>query len=427
MELRILGGLEVRHDAAVVAIRRGLPRRVLAWLGLRAREVVPADVLIDRLWGDDLPSNPTNALQTQISYLRKVLGHAVPGGDAVLATSGSGYRLDLDDDAIDATRFERAVEDACRGGRAPADALQLLDDALALWRGDPLAEIADHPAAAGEVTRLQELRIEALEARADRLLELGRHAEVVGDLGQVVADHPLHERFHGQLMLALYRSGRQAEALRAFEHARRLLADELGLDVSPDLRGLEAQILAHADDLVWLPSTTAVAATAVPSSRPAPARIPAPVTALIGRDADAAQVGELLGRSRLVTLTGPGGAGKTRLAVEVAQRIATDGSPVWFVDLGGVDDGGDVGVAVAAQLQVTTTPGDDVDEAVAAALAADGGLLVLDTCEHVIQGAARLAALSLRTAARLRILATSRRPLSVAGELAWPVPPLALP
>jgi hypothetical protein len=246
------------------------------------------------------------------------------------------------------------------------------------------------------------------------------------------------ERFHEQLLVALYRSGRQADALRAYERARTQLIEELGVEPGPALRELEGRILAHDPALSWIPDMTGatpsevagdasdVAATSAPPrpmTRPS-AAIPIPVTPLVGRDIELARIDHLLGRSRIVTLTGPAGAGKSRLALEVAGFRSEDGD-VWFVDLATVDDKELVAATVAGALAVPIVPGEDPVAAVAASLMGGSGLLVLDTCEHVVGAVAALVGRVLRVARDIRVLATSRRPL-ITGEIAWPVPPLAL-
>lgn len=441
VEFGVLGPLQVRTgegaDTRTIDIRRGIPRTLLTVLLLHAGETVSASALADVLWGDDQPRNPANALQIQISYLRKQLG-----ADATvqpIVTQPGGYALAIERDQIDAHRFERSVRAASRS--SPTDreemlvALGELDDALALWRGDALADVTGEPFAIGEAARLEELRLTAFELRHELMLGVGRHHELAGELSALISEHPLREQLHEQLLVALYRSGRQADALRAYDHARVHLLEELGIDPGPRLQELERRILNQDPTLLWTPSTAPapiMAASAVDESVPSrpPARptatIPIAVTALVGRDIEVARIRKLLERSRIVTLTGPAGAGKSRLALEVAaaRKVSTD---VWFVDLAGVADPDVVAASVASALAVPIVPGDDAASSVAASLASCTGLLVLDTCEHVVRAAAQLAGRILRQAAEVRVLATSRRPLGITGEIAWPVPPLALP
>lgn len=439
VRLDVLGPLEVSVDGEDVGIRRGIPRAIVVALVLRAREVVSAQALADLVWVDDQPRNPVNALQLQISYLRKRLGSATVGQP--LVTRPGGYALMVDDDNIDARRFERLVRDAASlASTDPVASLAKYESARGLWRGAAYADVLGEPFVVGEATRLEEMRLAALEERNDLLLTLGRHAELVAELSPLVNEHPLRERLQAQLLLALYRAGRQADALRAFGQARTVLVDELGIEPSPDLRRLEQQILNQDPDLDWEPPVVehpfdVSPAPGSPHSSPVVSArsgggLPMPVTALVGRQVETAKVRQLLGRSRVVTLTGPGGGGKSRLALEVAHEVGAETagpvSDVWFVDLGPIDDPEQVAATVAAAMGIPTLPGEDAAAAVAASLATRRVLLVLDTCEHVIGGAASLVGHVLRVARDVVVLATSRRPLGVNGEIAWPVPPLAL-
>jgi predicted ATPase/DNA-binding SARP family transcriptional activator len=439
VEFAILGPLEVRAPAGAVPIRRGLPRTLLIALVLRPGQTVSSDFLAELLWGDDdLPRNPANALQIQVSYLRKTLGNAEPDGAALLETRAGGYALAVDRDRVDAHRFESITKqlaplDTLRSSETLSAALDEVNAALALWRGDALEDMADAEFARGEITRLDELRWGATERRIDLLLQLGRHSEAVGDLSELVQRLPLRERIHEQLVLALYRSGRQAEALRAYEDVRRTLSEELGLDPGPELRGLERAVLHHDPALDWTPPPSeqtagqSATAPAVESSVHAVAptgRVPIPLSPLIGRDAELTRLVDLLHGHRALTLTGPAGAGKTRLAIDLAARRT---EPVWYVDFSPIDDPALVAPTCAAATTVTLTPGEDAVRSIADTLASRHGLLLLDTCEHVLSAAAELASTVLRAAPNVRVLSTSRRALGLSGEFAWPVPPLALP
>ena len=323
--------------------------------------------------------------------------------------------------------------DTLRSTEELSAALDEVDAALGLWRGDALEDVAGMDFARGEITRLDELRWAATERRVELLLRLGRHSEAVWDLSELVQRLPLRERFHEQLVLALYRSGRQAEALRAYEDARKTLNEELGLDPGAELRDLERAVLQQDPSLDWIPPSSehvrrgdepAEPADAPPLSVTTIGRIPVPLSPLIGRDAEVARLIDLLDSHRALTLTGPAGAGKTRLAIALATQ-RTDA--VWYVDFSPIDDPAFVGATCAAATGVALTPGDDAAQAVADTLAGQRGVLVLDTCEHVLTAAGQLAATVLRTAPGIRVLATSRRALGLTGEFAWPVPPLALP
>ncbi|WP_421118122.1 BTAD domain-containing putative transcriptional regulator [Aquihabitans daechungensis] len=420
MEVRVLGPLDVRHAGEPVAIRRGHPRSLLTLLALRSPHVVPADVLIDRMWGENLPANPANALQLQVSYLRRTLG-SVSGGEGVLRTEGDGYRLALDPECLDLHRFERLAAEASAAG-TPEARFALSDEALTLWRGDPLAEVAGLPEVLGDLARLEQRYLSLAELRIDALMELGREGDAIVDLGPLVASFPLHERFYAQLMICLYRAGRQTEALQAFQSIRERLVDELGLSVGPELVELEAQVLTH-DPSIANPRS---APPSLIVNSLAEVRPRAPLTSLVGRTETVDRVIELLVDRRLVTLTGPGGAGKTRVAVGAVEQLP-DAGAVWFVDLGAVAADDDVARAMADALRVPTIAGEPASGSLQRAFADAEGLLVLDTCEHVVDQVMVLVEELLAAAPALRVLATSRRPLGIGGELAWPVAPLSLP
>ena len=422
----MLGPVEVRRDGRPVPVRRGRPRALLATLALYAPDVVPADVLIDRVWGDDLPANPSNALQLQVSYLRRALTEAAgepgAGGDGPLITEPPGYRLAIAADDVDLRRVERLLGEA-RDASSAANALAACEQALGSWRGAPLLEIGDHPAVAGEVTRIGELRRSLAELRIDALMDLGRLDDAIADLGPLVDEHPLHERFRAQLMLALYRSGRQADALRAFQVARERFVGDLGLEPGPELVTLEAAILDQEPSLGSHGRRVATGDVRAPLPSP-------PATRLIGRTSAVAHVRDLLGSHRLVSVTGPGGAGKTRVAIEALRLVAEDdpSRPLLFVDLGALHADEDVAIAVADAVHVPTSLDRSAATAVAERLGPLPGVLLLDTCEHVADQVASLVDELLRVpGGRISVLATSRRPLGVPGEVVSPLASLGLP
>ena len=239
MEFRILGPLEVWSDGGEVSLGGPKPRALLAGLLLHPNEVVPTDRLIDELWGDDSPEDAAAALRVNVSRLRKALPQDV------LTTRSPGYVIRVEPDELDLHRFERLVDEA-RGLLARglgSDASERLRDALALWRGPALADFVYESFAQPAIARLEEIRLATVELRVDADLALGRHDELVGELEALVAEHPLREHLRIYLMTALYRSGRQAEALDAYQEARRALVDELGIDPSPALQELERAIL----------------------------------------------------------------------------------------------------------------------------------------------------------------------------------------
>ena len=275
MELRILGPFEVCDDAGTeVKIPAGRERALLAVLALRRGEVVSIDALVDALWGERPPSTAAKAVQGYVSHLRRLL-EAGGAADDVIVTQHPGYALRIDAAQVDAARFERLAHEGRRAleDDDPSAALELLDEALALWRGSVLAEFAFEEFAQREIQRLDELRLAAIEDRTDSLLALGRHSELVSELGTLVEANPLRERLRGQLMLALYRTGRQADALDVYRKGRRLLAQDLGLDPGSELQRLEKAILAH-DPALDPPELPARPARAPVPGGPPPPRAP---------------------------------------------------------------------------------------------------------------------------------------------------------
>ena len=408
--MRLLGPVQVVRSGREVGLGGPRPRAVLALLVLEAGRVVPADRLVEDVWRGSPPPGAAKTLRSYISRLRALL---TP--DAALAARGGGYVLDADPDLVDAVRFERLVgagQAVLSRGEAAA-AADRFRQALALWRGPALADLRVVEPLAREAARLEELRLVAVEGRIEADVELGRHADVTGELESMVAGYPLRERLWRLQVLALYRSERQADALAAYRRARDLMATELGLEPGEELRRLEQAVLRQE----------------VPAAAP-PARgnLPAPLTSFVGRAQELARVEELLGGARLVTLTGTGGTGKTRLAVEAGARLAgrfSDG--VWLAELAGVADPGLVGVQVMSALGVRQAGGVPVQEALIWRLRPAELLLVLDNCEHLLNPCAELAGVLLRAAPGLRVLATSREPLGIPGEVACAVSPLGLP
>src|SRR6266516_98411 len=317
-EFSLLGPLAANCNGDPIALGGQKRRALLAALLLEANKVVSRDRLIDALWGEDPPETARNTVQVYVSQLRKLL----PKG--MLETVPPGYRLVVEPEAVDVFEFQRLSQkgQAALAAGDPAGAADTLRTALALWRGAPLADLAWEPFAHVEITRLEELRLAALEDRIDADLALGRHGQLVAELERLVAEQALRERPRAQLMLALYRSGRQADALAVYQRARRTLVDELGIEPGESLRKLERAILAHDPSL------------SAPQARPpSPRRTPTPPHPLLGRERELAALSDLVRRegTRLVTLTGIGGIGKTRLALELTRRLApefVDGSAV---------------------------------------------------------------------------------------------------
>ena len=375
---------------------------------------IPTERLIDGLWGDEPPGGATNALQKLVSKLRRALPD-------VVERTPAGYRAVVDADDVDVHRFEqlaRRGSELLAAGDA-ADAARALRDALSLWRGAALTDAAAAPFAAAEIVRLTELRDTVVEQRIDADLASGAGAELIGELEALVAAAPLREKRRAQLMRALYRNGRQAEALRAYQDARTTLLEELGIEPGTELRELEAAILAQ-DPALAAPAREA------PSIRP-PTNVRRPLTELVGRARELDALTGALTGARLVTLVGPGGAGKTRLAVEVAPRLlATARNGVWIVELAGVGEPAQLVAAIADALAIPDAPGGTRDSLARTGeyLASKQLVLLLDNCEHVVAEAARVADALLAVAPDLRVIATSREALGLPGERVMPVPPL---
>ena len=412
MDFSILGPLRVVGAEGPIELKAPKQRALLAMLLLAHREdAVSAERLIDVLWGENPPPTAAKALQVHVSQLRRTLG---PGNPIV--TRPSGYAIRLEDGELDLDRFERLVAEA--RSSPPEQAADKLRDALALFHGAPLADAPLEGIAASEPERLASLRLAAIEQRIEHDLALGRHNEVIAELESLVAANPYREHLQGQLMLALYRSGRQADALEAFRRARHALVEDLGLDPARELQRLEAAILTQDPELDLAPAAAAPP-PAAPPPRP-PVGLPVPPNPLLGRDDDLDTAAALLAEPhvRLLTLTGPGGIGKTRLSLELAQfaepRFA-DGAR--FVALGAVSDAERVLPTIAQAL------GAQDGEAPEALLAGRELLLVLDNFEQVLAAAPELTRL-LSTAPASKLVVTSRAALRIQGEYELAVPPL---
>ncbi len=436
MRIGLLGPLEVRDATGHLRPVGGARlRSLLIRLAISQGRAVPVDTLAADLWQGAGPADAPNAIQALVSRLR-----AAAGKD-VIEYSPTGYRLTIAPGEIDAWAFEDLVVTA-RCAVASGDysaAAQMLRRALGMWRGPALADVADAPFATAVITRLSELRLAATEDRIDAELALGQGAGLVPEIEQLSAEHPLRERLRGQLMQALYAAGRQADALGVFEDTREVLATELGIDPSPALAGVHLAILRGELPTGPPVSASPPAARQTAAASP-PGNLPAQLTSFVGRDSELGLVSGLLAGSRLITLTGPGGAGKTRLSIEAGGQLAQQAPDgVWFVPLAPVRDVFDVPQAVLAAMGAYVTLW-EIDPAEAARLAALEPLdrlsdilgtrrlvLILDNCEHVLDAVAELAGRILAAAPGVRILATSREPLGLTGETLCPVPPLPLP
>ncbi|TWF79676.1 putative ATPase [Pseudonocardia hierapolitana] len=424
MQFGVLGPVAVWDgDGSPVRVPERKTRALLADLLVHEGRPVAVERLVEHLWGAQELRNSLNTLQTRISQLRRTLERA--GGHDLVVRQPPGYLLRLEPGALDVHRFRDLIARA-RESPDAADRVALLSDALALWRGPALADVREEPFAVAAAQRLDEERVAAEEERAEARLALGgaELGQLVAELGALVARHPLRERLRGLHMRALYRAGRQGEALAAFAELRSALVAELGLEPGPEISALQRAILAQDPALQGPPPQ--------PVTRPRQV-IVAPLTELVGREAAVTQVRERLRTARLVTLTGPGGVGKTSLAMAVAR----DAGEACLVELAGLDRQvcpedecpADrwVATAVASALGVREGASADLIGQIGEAVADTRMLLVLDNCEQVVESVAVLAGQLLRAAPGLRILATSREPLSVAGEVLWEVPPLELP
>jgi predicted ATPase/DNA-binding SARP family transcriptional activator len=404
MEFRILGPLEVSDEGGAVSLGGRKPRTLLAVLLLQANEVVPADRLIDELWGEDSPEHAADALRVNVSRLRKALPQDV------LTTRSPGYLVRVEPEQLDLHRFERLVDEGrsllARG--LAAEASERLHEALSLWRGPPLADFAYENFAQTAIGRLEEIRLAAVELRIEADLALGRHDELVGELETLIAEHPLREHLRMYLMTALYRSGRQAEALDAYQDARRVLVDELGIEPRAALQELERAILRHDPALDVSPKTISTT------------NLPRPASSFVGRKQELAELlSRIEGEARLITLTGAGGSGKTRLALEAAASLVPSYTAgVFWVGLAALRD--------AALVTETISQTLGAKDGLAGHIGEREMLVLVDNLEQVIDAAPELSEL-LSACPNLTLLVTSRELLRVAGEVEYPVPPLAEP
>ncbi|NGO07120.1 AfsR/SARP family transcriptional regulator [Streptomyces sp. HC44] len=461
MRFGVLGPLAVwTADGELAAVPEAKVRALLAGLLVAPGQVVSADRLVEDLWGEAPPARPAAALQTLVSRLRKALAKA--GGDGMVVHRPPGYQLRVTGDAVDAEHF-LALAARARRAADPRERATGFAEALAQWRGPAFAGFADEPFVRAVAARLEEQQLLVREEQAEARLQLGEHGPLAGELRELTERHPLRERLRAAHMRALYGGGRPSEALEVYQEVRRLLAEELGLDPGPELAALQREILSRTGQVdqtsVVLHGAEAAEAAEAEAIRPNPpaAKLPVPVTGLIGRSRSVAGIRALLVGKRLVTLTGPGGVGKTRLALEVAggeaepadrgEAAALFPDGVRLVELSGtarsagasgaaVDELAEV-AAVALGIRDDARPGSlppsvagsphPLADRLCHALRDRRLLLVLDNCEHVIEAVAALARLLLQVTPGVCLLATSREPLGISGEQLWPVPPLDVP
>jgi predicted ATPase/DNA-binding SARP family transcriptional activator len=407
IEFRLLGPVEAVRNGSVLPLGGKRQRALLALLLLDAGQPVAADRLAEELWHGAPPPGVQMTLPSYVSRLRAAL-------DIEISSTAAGYALEVLPERVDAIRFERQIAEGreALARRAPRKAAEGLKAALELWRGRPFADVGGEGALRMEAERLDELRLLASEGRVEAELQLGSGPELVEELEVLVAEHPYRERLWQHLMLALYRAQRQADALEAYQRAYKILGDELGLEPSDELKALEQAILRHEVE---------------PAMRPEERHnLPAPLTSFVGRELELTEIARLLDDNRLVMLTGIGGAGKTRLALEVARRALPEfPDGVYFVDLSAISDPALIQRNVAASLEIGDQRDSALEDALVARLRDADLLLVLDNCEHLLQACSELIHRLLSACPQLRVLATSREFLGAPGEVDYAVPALA--
>jgi predicted ATPase/DNA-binding SARP family transcriptional activator len=461
MRVRDLGPLTVEVAGSQHALGGSRLAALLAVLAVNGNRRVSVDQLLEAVWGPD-PGSHASTLDTHIWRLRQLLEPDRPrrAPSTILVSDTGGYRLVAGPDELDSLRFARLAAEIEADGGDHALVLDRSDEALALWRGQPFDPFTDAAWAEAEAARLTSLQARVEEQRIDALVDLGRPEAALADLERLIVDRPYNERLWAQRMLALFRLGRTEEALATYQRARSVLLDEVGVDPGADLRELQQRILQQDETLgrpveihpalrppaavtpspaVAAPSPPAVVAESVSlAAVPTPARVtevhlPARMTPLLGRADELTRLGRLIEQFPLVTITGAAGSGKTRLSVDVA-RGAAAGSPdgVWFVDLSATEGDDVVAEVIASTVGFDAPPGLSAADALSDYLSSRAVLLVLDNCEHLLdQVGAIVDRVLTRTgtgaAAASRILATSREPLGVDGEVIWTLEPLPVP
>jgi predicted ATPase/DNA-binding SARP family transcriptional activator len=414
MRFEVLGPLRVTDGDRTLPLGEPQQQKLLALLLASPNQTVGVDRLIDEMWPVDPPASAHHLVEVYVSRLRRLLADS--DGLPRLVRDGRGYRIQVEPDELDADRLGTVLDQA-RGvvDRDPVTADRLLASFCPDGGERPLGDLADDsPGLRTLAVHLEELILQAVEARVEARLRLGRHHQLAGELERLTAEHPYRERLWELRMLALYRAGRQAEALETAGQLRALLGGELGIDPSPAVLDMEERILLHDPGLLWEPPLP-------------PSNLPHQLTSFVGRSWEIAEVAKLIDTHRLVTLTGPGGAGKTRLAIEVAERVLSrfaDG--VWWVDLAPARTRDQVTAALAGALGLVRAPA-EATGSIVRSLAPRTALLVIDSCEHLTRPVAALVTAVLQGSRHVRVLATSRTRLGSGGEVTWSVPGLSLP
>jgi predicted ATPase/DNA-binding SARP family transcriptional activator len=428
-QFNMLGSLEVWCDGRLIPIGSAKQRALLAALLIDANQVVSIDTLMSRLWDDRAPDGARNTLQNYVLRLRRTLGGA-DGSGGPLSTHPAGYRLDVDDSSRDLDRFEALMADARRlaalGDKVRAAVLSRR--ATELWRARPLLDVPSEKLQRDVLPALAEKRVNAIEFRIDLEIELGRHADVLPELRELTAAYPLRERFWAQRILSLYRAGRQGEALRCYHDICGVLSDELGVGPGAELTDLFQRMLLADPELLHCEVPEPRRATAEPSRRDVAGNLPAETSAFIGRRKELAQLGRLLESGRLVSLTGVGGVGKSRLALRyAAQEAEAFGGGVWVTDLASWTGQGSIDQALVAALGLRAESGRGDRSTVVEHLRGERSLLVLDNCESAVDDIAVLVTELLRALPELRIVVTSRHRLGRLGEQVMVVAPMTVP
>src|SRR5712691_2558415 len=422
MDIQVLGPIQWSADE--LAVRLGGPKHLamLAVLLLSSGRVVSRERLLELIWDGQPPVTAIHSLEVYVSDLRRVIKRF--DTECTIRSEPPGYAISVRDEAIDLRRFEQLAREGRRAlerGDAQGAAI-LLREALELWRGPAFGGVATNRFLEGERARLEAERLDVVEDRVEAEMRLGQHARLIGELEGLVAENPFRDMLCGQLMLALYRAGRQAESSSAYQAVRVRLADELGMDPGPYLQDLLVKILRQDPSL-----EVQRRLGAEPGSLPV-TNLPTPLTSFVGRKQAVARIGQLLARSRVVTLVGPGGIGKTRLALEVGRGLLEsypDG--VWLTELASLTDGGLIPEAIRVTLGVSEARSKSPIETMTTYLQQRCLLIILDNCEQVVEAAAQVVEKLAVRCPKVAFLVTTRERLRIAGEQLWQVEPLSLP